>query len=83
MTTVDEWLKLMLPELKAALLGAGGDATGLPSKQSYAEELVQLGVALPGVGAPPPPNGAAGVGGMGPVDVRSAKEQLAGIWRRV
>ena len=60
------------------MLGAGGNATGLRSKQSYAAELVRLGVALPGAGAPPPPNGASGGGGMGPVDVRSAKEQLTG-----
>ena len=50
MATEADWLKLKLPDLKAALLGAGGDASGLRSKQSYAEALVVLGVALPGGG---------------------------------
>ena len=50
MATEADWLKLKLPDLKAALLGAGGDASGLRSKQSYAEALVALGVALPGGG---------------------------------
>ena len=78
MATEADWLKLKLPDLKAALLGAGGDASGLRSKQSYAEALVALGVALPGGGGAQLLGGGAGGGGVGPVDVRSAKEQLAG-----
>ena len=78
MATEEDWLKLKLPDLKAALLGAGGNASGLKTKQSYAEALVALGVALPGGGGPQLLGGGAGGGGVGPVDVRSAKEQLAG-----
>ena len=78
MATEADWLKLKLSDLKAALLGAGGDASGLRSKQSYAQALVALGVALPGGGGPQLLGGGAGGGGVGAVDVRSAKEQLAG-----
>ena len=78
MATEADWLKLKLSDLKAALLGAGGDASGLRSKQSYAQALVALGVALPGGGGPQLLGGGAGGGGVGAVDVRSEKEQLAG-----
>jgi len=79
MATVNEWLKLALPELKGGVAGSGRKRDRACARSSrMRKSWFRLGVALPGAGAPPPPNGASGGGGMGPVDVRSAKEQLTG-----